>query len=41
MAVDAASETPVLRLVEVTKRFGAIAAVEGVSLDVRRGTVSR
>jgi ABC-type Fe3+/spermidine/putrescine transport system ATPase subunit len=39
MAVDAASETPVLRLVEVTKRFGAIAAVEGVSLDVRRGEV--
>ena len=42
MAASATSETrdaPVLRLIDVTKRFGPIAAVEGVSLDVRRGEV--
>ena len=38
-ATSAPRDAPVLRLIDVTKRFGPIAAVEGVSLDVRRGEV--
>ena len=34
------ADDPVLRAVEVTKRFGGLQAVDGVNLDVREGTLT-
>jgi hypothetical protein len=36
-AVPAPAAEPVVALARVSKRFGAVTAVEAVSLDVRRG----
>src|SRR5690242_15183470 len=33
------AEAPVLRLVEISKSYGSVRAVDGVSLDVRRGEI--